>query len=173
MAHNRLSWSEAAIIGGFLGLMASWRPFRYIVLIVLGYFMLMFVWDKAVTQSTLPEDQWSFSMDGPVLDTMDGQWPPEATPHFRYTWHFQNDSEYLVQSFTVNAELYRCDTIGQPISSCDYITRFNQPKIVNLPGGHSTSQEDLMIFTRSTRVPGIFRVKIWASDAIADSDREY
>lgn len=149
------------------------RTIRIIMVLIIGVALSAFLWDKYVTQYQLPESQWEFQVDEPILDTLDGAWPPETSPHFRMEWRFANHSKDFVQTFQLNGELFRCDNIGQPLDTCDYITRFNRIQAVNLPAGRTTTRTDTLIFTQSTGVPGVLRARVWVSDVTADSDRKY
>lgn len=171
------SLGESILVGAASGaaasLILSFRPIRLLFGILCLSLAFMVFWDKFVSQSILPQSQWEFSTTPPVVDTMDGQWPTDFSPHFRLTWTFRNKSPMMVQSYQINGELYRCDTLGQPIDSCDWISRFNRKVIVNLPAGRHKTRDDLYIFNEGTTVPGILRAKIWATDVIGDNDREY
>lgn len=171
--HSNHAISNSVAVGILTGVAFTFKPVRILFFTILMVVGCMVFWDKVVTQKIMAPAQWSFSTSDPIVDTMDGQWPTDFSPHFRLTWEFTNKSPILIQSFQINGELYRCDTLGQPIDSCDYISRFNRKVNVDLPAGRHKTVDDLYIFNEGTKVPGIMRAKIWATDAIGDSDREF
>jgi hypothetical protein len=172
MAHKS-DWATPIAVGAIVGILSMFRTFRLLMVLIIGVSLAMFLWDKVISQSTLPESQYEFSVDEPILNEMSGDRPAEFSPMFDMNWTFENKSREFIQTFQLNGELYRCDTLGQPLSSCDYVSRFNHRVVISLPAGRRYSAADRITFTNPTRKAGIYRARIWASDVIADSDREY
>lgn len=173
MAHNDNNWGQAIGAGLVIGVLSTFTSVRVIFVAVLALVLGLFLWDQWVTAKVLDESSYEFTISEPILDEMDGGRPATISPLFNYEWKFVNKSEYLIESFTLNGELFRCDSYDQPLDSCDYIRRENFSASLNLPAGRKTTEKDQFSFTNPSGMPGIYRAKIWASDVYADSDREF
>jgi hypothetical protein len=168
-----MSRSSSLETGVALGILFLFRPVQIAFMLLVAVLGGMYCWDKLITESYLDESQYEFNIiEAPFLDTLGGQWPTDFSPHFRYTWEFRNKSDLFVQSYQLNAELVRCDTLGQPIDSCDYVTRISRHVTMDLPAGRNYKTKDLLIFNEGISVPGIIRSKIWITKVVGDNDRE-
>lgn len=170
---SKMTPLEAGLIGAGVGIALMFRPVRIVVCLLIAAVCLTIGYDKLISQTTLPQTEWSFQIDNPVADDMGGQVPTDISPRFKLTWTFENNSKMFIQSMRINGELYRCDTIGQPIESCDYLGRRDIKTPLNLPAGRHRTTNDVFTFYNGTSVPGILRARFWATDVIGDRDREY
>ena len=162
-------------VGDALGLViaSAFSTFQIIFALVIGLPIAFLLYDIWFTQEIVPEDQYILEYSEPRLNEMGGGRPANIAPLFDYDWEFVNNSPYLIQTFQMNGELFRCDTPTQPLNTCDYVMRQNSLVTINLPAGARTSERDQFSFTSSTRKPGYMRARIWASEATADTDKEY
>ncbi len=166
-------WGNAIGIGILVAVLSTFRSVRVIVLVILSILLSMFVWDQWVTTSMLRDSEYEFFISTPVLDEMGGGRPATISPMFRINWKFVNKSDKLIETATLNGELFRCDSHDQQLDSCDYVRREGRLITLNLPAGRHTSRDDQFAFSRSSGTPGFYRAKIWLSEVYADSDREY
>jgi hypothetical protein len=167
MSNQRSGAVDGLIVGGIVFILMQFRFFRIVIggaMLGLG---LLYFYDAWGTEGTLDKSEYSFQMM-----PMGEGYASSLTPRFKIGYRFENHSDKFVQTVRLTGRLYNCDSIGQPISSCDYIDSRTTDMATNIrPGAVYETANQMFAFYKGPSNPKVVRAEFEVEKVIYDSDR--
>lgn len=165
--HNYVA--EGAIIGFIVGVLMHFPLIRGIILLTIGYFLCIFLWDQMVTESVAPRSSYEFTVTNVVVPDLINT---RSNPTFQVETVLTNHNRQTIEKWILKGSLYECPRPFVRIDMCNKVGQVDTWVGGGAGPGETSRDRTQVIFWNNDNTHGQLRA-VWSiGKVILDSDTD-